>query len=226
MRPPALAPMLASNGSVPSGEGWAAEVKWDGFRIVATVSGGTLSLRSRPGSNATDWFPELAELPAGLKGHDAVLDGEVVICQNGRSAFHLLRRRFGGRSTDGPRATFMVLDLLWLDGQELYRLPWEQRRARLEALGIDSPWWQVPRYFRGDEEARPRGHRAQAHRRPLRTDEGLGPVLRSRRRGGRRRGADASGPGRTRDISMKASATPDMVPPSLLDPLPPALARA
>jgi bifunctional non-homologous end joining protein LigD len=151
VRPPALAPMLASNGSVPSGEGWAAEVTWDGFRIVATVSGGTLGLRSRPGSNATDWFPELAELPAGLKGHDAVLDGEVVICQNGRSAFHLLRRRFGGRSTDGPRATFMVLDLLWLDGQELYRLPWEQRRARLEALGIDSPWWQVPRYFRGDD---------------------------------------------------------------------------
>jgi bifunctional non-homologous end joining protein LigD len=27
----------------------------------------------------------------------------------------------------------------------------EQRRARLEALGIDSPWWQVPRYFRGDD---------------------------------------------------------------------------
>jgi bifunctional non-homologous end joining protein LigD len=124
VRPPALAPMLASNGSVPSGEGWAAEVKWDGFRIVATVSGGTLSLRSRPGSNATDWFPELAELPAGLTGHDAVLDGEVVICQNGRPAFHLLRRRFGGRSTDGPRATFMVFDLLWLDGEELYRLPW------------------------------------------------------------------------------------------------------
>lgn len=43
-----------------------------------------MSLRSRPGSNATDWFPELADVPAGLEGYDAVLDGEVVICQNGR----------------------------------------------------------------------------------------------------------------------------------------------
>src|SRR4051812_7280148 len=51
--------MLATSGSVPSGDGWAAEVKWDGFRIIATVAGGKVSLRSRPDSNATDWFPEL-----------------------------------------------------------------------------------------------------------------------------------------------------------------------
>jgi bifunctional non-homologous end joining protein LigD len=42
---------------VPSSDGWAAEVKWDGFRIVAAVVDGKVSLRSRPGSNATDWFP-------------------------------------------------------------------------------------------------------------------------------------------------------------------------
>jgi hypothetical protein len=58
--------MLASSGGDPSGDGWAAEVKWDGLRIVATVTGGTLSLHSRHGSNATDWFPEVAELPPGL----------------------------------------------------------------------------------------------------------------------------------------------------------------
>jgi bifunctional non-homologous end joining protein LigD len=70
--------MLASNGSIPTGEGWVAEVKWDGFRIIATVADGKLNLRSGPGSDATDWLPELAELPAGLQDHDAVLDGEVV----------------------------------------------------------------------------------------------------------------------------------------------------
>jgi bifunctional non-homologous end joining protein LigD len=107
--------------------------------------------RSRPGSNATDWFPELAELPAGLKGHDAVLDGEVVICQNGRPAFHLLRRRFGGRSTDGPRATFMVFDLLWLDGEELYRLPWEQRRAATRGARHRLTVVAGPSLFRGDD---------------------------------------------------------------------------
>jgi bifunctional non-homologous end joining protein LigD len=99
--PPVLAPMLASNGSIPAGEGWVAEVKWDGFRVAATVADGKLSLRSRPGSDATAWFPELADLPPGLEGHDAVLDGEVVICENGRPAFHLLRQRFGGRPDQG-----------------------------------------------------------------------------------------------------------------------------
>lgn len=57
----------------------AAEVKWDGFRIVATVAEGKVRLRSRPGSDASDWFPELVALPPGLEEHDAVLDGEVVI---------------------------------------------------------------------------------------------------------------------------------------------------
>jgi dipeptidase E len=59
---------------------------------------------SRPGSNATDWFPELAEIPAGLEGHDAVLDGEVVICENGRPAFHLLRRHVTSRGPPDPVA--------------------------------------------------------------------------------------------------------------------------
>jgi hypothetical protein len=40
--------MLASSGETPPGDGWVAEVKWDGFRIVATVADGRLSLRSRP----------------------------------------------------------------------------------------------------------------------------------------------------------------------------------
>jgi bifunctional non-homologous end joining protein LigD len=145
--------MLASSGGMPSGDGWAAEPKWDGFRIIATVSGGQVSLRSRPGSNATEWFPELAELPSGLVGHDAILDGEVVICDNGRPAFHLLRQRLGGRPGKGPRATFMAFDLLWLDGEDTYRLPWSERRARLEALGIHAPCWNVPRYFDGSDLA-------------------------------------------------------------------------
>jgi bifunctional non-homologous end joining protein LigD len=110
-----------------------------------------MSLRSRPGSNATDWFPELAELPSGLEGHDAVFDGEVVIRQSGKPSFHLLRQRFGGRPSRGPRATYMVFDLLWLDAEDVHRLPWWQRWARLEALGIDSPCWQVSRYFPGDD---------------------------------------------------------------------------
>jgi bifunctional non-homologous end joining protein LigD len=109
-------------------------------------------LTSRRGSVADAWFPELGDLPAGLHGHVAVLDGEVIVCgDDGRPAFHLLRQRLGGRPAKQPPATYMLFDLLELNGEALYRRPWHERRRRLESLGIDSPGWQVPRWFPGDD---------------------------------------------------------------------------
>jgi bifunctional non-homologous end joining protein LigD len=112
---------------------------------VSSASAGDQARTQRTGS------PELADLPPGLEGHDAVLDGEVVICENGRPAFHLLRRRFNRWPGVGPKATYRVFDLLHLDGEDVYHLPWLQRRTRLEGLGIDTPCWQVPRHFPSDE---------------------------------------------------------------------------
>jgi len=67
--------MLASAGATTDGGNWIAEVKFDGFRVIATVAGGKLSLRSRPGSNATDVSPSWLTLPPGLEATDAVIDG-------------------------------------------------------------------------------------------------------------------------------------------------------
>jgi hypothetical protein len=64
--------MLARGGELPTGEGWAFEVKWDGFRAVVSTED-NLRVRSRRGWEMSDRLPELAELPG-----DLVLDGEVV----------------------------------------------------------------------------------------------------------------------------------------------------
>jgi bifunctional non-homologous end joining protein LigD len=64
--------MLARAGELPTGEDWAFEVKWDGFRAIVSTEDG-LRVRSRRGWDMADRLPELAALP-----EDLVLDGELV----------------------------------------------------------------------------------------------------------------------------------------------------
>ena len=71
---PPLAPQLArSRASLPEGDGWAYEPKYDGFRAVAFVDGDETYLQSRNGKPLSRYFPEL-QFPAGRY----VLDGEIV----------------------------------------------------------------------------------------------------------------------------------------------------
>ena len=65
--------MLSRPGPLPSRDGYAYEVKWDGFRPIVSTTGG-LRVRSRRGWNMTELVPELADLPPRL-----VLDGELVV---------------------------------------------------------------------------------------------------------------------------------------------------
>jgi ATP-dependent DNA ligase len=64
--------MLLRHGGIPSGDGWAFELKYDGFRAIVSTEDG-LQVRSRRAWNMTERVPDLRELPPGL-----VLDGELV----------------------------------------------------------------------------------------------------------------------------------------------------
>ena len=71
------------------------ELKWDGIRALATISGDELTLRSRNGLDLTASYPELAELVPAVDG-DGVLDGEIVALDaEGRPSFSRLQRRMG-----------------------------------------------------------------------------------------------------------------------------------
>lgn len=125
--------MLATAGTaqdVQHGD-WVFEVKWDGYRALATVNDGAVRLASRRGLDLTKDFPELAELARLIAPHDAVLDGEVVFLDpDGRPSFERLQNRAEHRG----EAHYMVFDLLRLDGRSLLHKPYTARREQLAAL--------------------------------------------------------------------------------------------
>ncbi len=105
------------------------EVKYDGFRALAAISGGQLDLRSRNGHDLSGRFPTVAEALRRLRVPEAVLDGEIVALDaKGRSRFQLLQ------SQSGAELRFVAFDLLWLDGKDLRALPLEARRELLESV--------------------------------------------------------------------------------------------
>lgn len=137
-----VGPMLAKNDAVPRGPGWLYEIKWDGYRCVATVRGGKVTMQSRSGvSDYATRFPEVAAELAGLP--DCVVDGEIVVLdEQGRSFFSAIG--------NGGVGSLVVFDLLELDGEDLRGKPLEARRGGLGRLveGCErialSPAWDEP----------------------------------------------------------------------------------
>lgn len=129
--------MLAESLDLPraADRSWAYEVKWDGMRVLATMSRGRLRLTSRNGNDATTRFPEVsAAAPEGL-AEGSVLDGEVVAFDAvGRPSFALLAPRIQRAHVSGSapaRVTFLSFDLLRLGDDDVTGLPYDRRRALL-----------------------------------------------------------------------------------------------
>ena len=153
---PPMRPMLATTAELPTGAGWAYEFKWDGVRAIGVISGGGARLYARSGAEITTAYPELAPLAGQLS--EAVLDGEVVAFDEaGRPSFTRLAERMHVR--DRHRAaqlaakvpiTYMIFDLLVLNGVGLADRPYAERRATLDALaagGLAGRHWLVPPMF-------------------------------------------------------------------------------
>jgi bifunctional non-homologous end joining protein LigD len=126
------APMLATLvDAVPRGDEWVFEVKWDGYRALAYVSGSEVTLKSRKGNDFTSRFEVVAkEIPKAVKTPDCVLDGEVcALDDEGRSSFSAMQQ-----AKPSTPLVYYVFDLLELEGEPLVDLPLEERRARLVDL--------------------------------------------------------------------------------------------
>jgi ATP-dependent DNA ligase len=136
---PPVAPQLAKPAaSLPEGDGWAYEPKYDGFRALAFVDGGAVHIQSRNGKPLTRYFPELAFPPGRY-----VLDGEIVIrATGGGEEFNLLGQRIHPAASRIARlavetpATYMAFDLLAQDDDVLLEQSWQARRTRLEAIEL------------------------------------------------------------------------------------------
>jgi bifunctional non-homologous end joining protein LigD len=157
--PSRLSAMLAKPGEVPEsdGEDWAYEIKWDGIRALGYADHGKWCMLSRRLEDVSARYPELEPIAEALKGHSAILDGEVVALDDeGRPRFQLIQSRMGLSSAGMIQARvkqqpvdYVIFDLLHLDGHCVRDLPYVQRRELLEGLGLDGPRWRTPRYRHG-----------------------------------------------------------------------------
>lgn len=160
-----LAPMLASKGdTVPRGDAWAHEVKWDGIRALVDIRDGVVHVHTRSGRDIGASFPELQPL-ADLVG-DALIDGEIVRLDDGIPRLgqvvdrvHLDPAR-ARRVAAATPVTLLAFDLLRLDGRDLTREPWTARRELLEGLDLADVSWQTPPTY-DDGEALLAAARAQ-----------------------------------------------------------------
>jgi bifunctional non-homologous end joining protein LigD len=156
--PEHVKPMLARTGPLPRDErAWAYEIKWDGVRAISYSTPGELRLESRNLKEITEQYPELARLNRALSSHSAILDGEIVAFdERGLPSFAALQRRMhvssgtqAKRLAKATPVTYMIFDLLWLDGHSLFDLPYAERRERLGALALDGERWQTPEHLMG-----------------------------------------------------------------------------
>ena len=154
--PESLEPMLATAGGLPADDRpWAYEFKWDGIRALAWVDGGRARARSRTGADITASFPELRALGEAMGSNQAVLDGELVVLEEGgRPSFSRLQHRL---QLTGPKAvartarehpvSFVIFDLLHLNGHSVIGATYDQRRALLEQLELGGPTWGLTPSF-------------------------------------------------------------------------------
>src|SRR5438445_4863129 len=131
----ALRPMKAVTGTLPADErGWGFEIKWDGVRVLSAIEPERVRMRSSRGNDITGRYPELQKLAEALVGHEVVLDGEVVTFdEDGRPSFGRLQSRMHVTNAAAVRQlaesvpiTYVVFDLLHLDGHDVMSLPYTE----------------------------------------------------------------------------------------------------
>ncbi|HYD87851.1 MAG TPA: DNA ligase D [Vitreimonas sp.] len=127
-------PMLATRvDEAPDGDDWIHEIKYDGYRLLAAVSGESVKLYTRNGLDWTGKFQSIADALAAMNLKDVLLDGEVAVAQaSGRTDFGALQRSLESGVAKG--VSYFVFDLLGDGAKDLRKRPFIERRERLETV--------------------------------------------------------------------------------------------
>lgn len=134
-------PMLAKSSPPFDSEEHIFELKWDGTRCIAFVGKKSVRLQNRRLMDITHRYPEFKDLKRFLKAQSAILDGEIVVFVEGVPKFEKLQQR--EHVEDANRieilsglipATYVVFDLLYLNGKSLMKKPLTERRELLKGL--------------------------------------------------------------------------------------------
>jgi ATP-dependent DNA ligase len=136
LKPPIQPQLALSRKTIPEGEDWVYEPKFDGFRVIAFVDGEDVYLQSRGAKPLRRYFPEL-DFPPGRY----VLDGELLILgADGHEQFDALQNRLHPAESrvrmlaEKTPALLRAFDLLAEGREKLLTRPFVDRRKRLESL--------------------------------------------------------------------------------------------
>jgi ATP-dependent DNA ligase len=139
---PPVKPMLARPvKAIPDSAELLFEPKWDGFRCLVFRDGDELTLQSRAGKPLNRYFPEVVEQLSASLPERVLLDGELVVAQNGRLDFDTLTERVHPAESrvrllaEQTPAAYIAFDLLALGDESFVEEPTSRRRNRLEKLG-------------------------------------------------------------------------------------------
>jgi bifunctional non-homologous end joining protein LigD len=128
-----ISPALATKISkVPSGDRWVHEIKFDGYRVQTHIANNDIKVFTRRGNDWTKRFRKIASDAYLVNAGSAIIDGEVVVpAADGTTDFSVLQNELKGKST---KIVLVAFDLLYLNGQDLRKLPLTERKAILQKL--------------------------------------------------------------------------------------------
>jgi bifunctional non-homologous end joining protein LigD len=132
--PEFIQPQLATLvNSVPSGDEWLHEIKFDGYRIFCRVENGAARFLTREAQDWTDRFSGLVKIAEELSPHRLFLDGEIVALDaNGVNDFQLLQNSL--KQNRSANLVYYTFDLLHLDGRDLTSMPLLTRKKELKNI--------------------------------------------------------------------------------------------
>jgi bifunctional non-homologous end joining protein LigD len=156
--PTHIVPMLATLSEMPGDQsGYGFEYKWDGIRGMFFLGGERWRLETRNLIDVSHAYPEMIGLVDALADTRVVLDGEVITFdEKGSPSFGRLQHRLGIGEKKAKMlqaefpVTYMIFDVLYLEGYTLMGLPFSERRDILEELGLEGAHWRTPPCYRGE----------------------------------------------------------------------------
>ncbi|HWO78636.1 MAG TPA: hypothetical protein VNM69_22470 [Bacillus sp. (in: firmicutes)] len=128
-----------SSDTIPTGEDWIAQVKWDGVRVLTYANHQEVRLFNRKKNERTLHYPEITNISAYRSSHSVILDGEVIsLGDNGKPSFQQVMRRDGLRKLERLKMIaesvpiiYMIFDVLYLNGDWIHNRPLDVRNEIL-----------------------------------------------------------------------------------------------
>ena len=148
-----ILPMLAETSDPFDSADYYFEPKWDGMRCIAFVQNRKVEFQNRNLVIITKSYPELGNILHSISSRTAILDGEIVVLENGLPSFEALQNRFGVNDplqvkllSKRVPTTYIAFDLLHLNGKDIVGRPLSYRREKLATLVEDGPHILLSQY--------------------------------------------------------------------------------